>query len=196
MLRRSRDSNRISDLSTIKTAINIYLEDLSIASSTSISMGTVGTCYVQYVGVASPTNIYEFPTSAASETTTPTAYTSSGNSQCTQWFTSQTATKWVASSTRSVNSVNGWIPINLSLVSAGNPIGQWPADPASDVGANAPGNPNAANLYFYIPGANNQYKLATKMESVIYSQGGQNDVESNDGGIDQFMYEQGSNLTL
>jgi prepilin-type N-terminal cleavage/methylation domain-containing protein len=196
MLRRSRDSNRISDLATIKSAISLYLEDLSISSSTSISMGTAGTCYVEYTGATSPTNIYEFPASASNENATPTAYTSAGNSQCAQWFSTQTATAWTARNSRSVNSTSGWIPVNLSLISTGAPIGQWPVDPANDFGAASPGEQNATNLYFYIPGSNNQYKLAAKMESTQYSYIGPSDLESTDGGSNQFMYEQGSNLAL
>ena len=199
MLRRSRDSNRISDFATIKSAINLYLQDLSISSSTSISMGTQGTCYIQYIGSA-PTSVFEFATSSASEASTTVAYTVNATSVfpggCGEWFNSATPATNAPNRSTSRSVSAGWIPINLTLISTGAPIGQWPADPASDVGSVAAGNPAASNLYFYIPGSNNQYKLAAKLESVQYSQGGTSDLESSDGGDDQFMYEQGSNLAL
>lgn len=195
MLRRSRDSNRISDLATIETAINLYLENLAISSSSAIAMGTQGTCYMEYSGNTVPTTFYEFATSSASESSSTVAMTVAGSAGCL-WFNSQVNNGIITSSSRSVNSANGWIPINLSLVSTGAPIGQWPVDPAYSVGTPGNGNGDAGHFYTYIPGPNNQYKLAAKMESTLYSYGGTSDVESTDGGIDQFMYEQGSNLTL
>ena len=73
LLRKSRDSNRISDLSIAVAAINLYLTDVS---STYIGSSTV--CYVQQsIGgtmVSGTTNIYEFAsntTEAASLVTYP-----------------------------------------------------------------------------------------------------------------------------
>jgi hypothetical protein len=110
------------------------------------------------------------------------------------WFNSQTVTTTPSSSR---NTASGWIPIDLTKISSGAPIGQWPVDPASDAGALASGPVSAGNIYFYIPGqTNNQYKLAAKMESANYSASGTTDVESTDGGVDQFMYEVGSGLQL
>ncbi len=191
MLRRSRDSNRVSDLSVIRTAIGLYLADVSTTA-----MGTAGTPYLQYVGASAPATFYEFATSSGSEASTTTAYSITSTTSTLQWFNSQTAAP-IISTSRSVNSTSGWIPINLSLISTGAPIGQWPADPAWGVGALAAGNSNAGHFYSYIPGSsNNAYKLAAKMESVLYSNSGSSDQESTDGGVDNFMYEQGTNLAL
>lgn len=40
------------------------------------------------------------------------------------------------------------------------------------------------------------YKLSAFMESSKYSTTGSNDVETNDGGNNNYVYEQGSNLSL
>jgi prepilin-type N-terminal cleavage/methylation domain-containing protein len=47
LLKQARDSNRISDLNTIKSGLSVYLSDVS-----SPSLGTAGTCYIS----ASSTN--------------------------------------------------------------------------------------------------------------------------------------------
>ena len=196
MLRRSRDSNRTSDLSIIKTAISLYLADVS-----STGMGTAGTCYLEYTG-ATPigSNIYEFQATTTVATGSITAYAAAlgTGAACSPW--SSTAGATLASSSRSVNSTTGWIPLNLSLISSGAPIGQWPADPAYSAGSacsTAPCNANAGHFYSYIAtSTNNGYKLAAKMESALYSQGGTSDLESTDGGTDVDMYEQGTNLAL
>ncbi len=191
LLRRSRDSNRISDLSMIQTAISLYLADVS-----STSMGTAATCYLQYAGASAPATVYEFPNAVTNENGALTGYTVTATTTCAQWFTSQTATT-IASSSRAVNSTSGWIPINLSLISSGAPIREWPADPAYSAGATGSGNANAGHFYSYIPGStNNSYKVAAKMESSLYSYGGTSDEESTDGGSDPAIYEQGSNLAL
>ncbi len=41
LLKQARDSNRISDLNTIKSALSVYLADVS-----SVSLGTSGVCYM------------------------------------------------------------------------------------------------------------------------------------------------------
>lgn len=186
MMRRARDSNRASDLGMIKTAISLYLADASTTS-----MGNYGTCYYQYSGASAPANVFEFATTT-SEVSTTTPYTGTGTA-CSQWSLTASSTA-VPSSSRSVS--NGWIPINLSVMSSGAPIGQWPVDPSYGPGVSASGNASAGHFYSYIPGqTNNSYKIAAKMESVMYSNGGSGDLESTDGGIDPFMYEQGTNVS-
>ena len=194
MLRRSRDSNRISDLSIIKTAISLYLADVSTTS-----MGTAATCYLQYAGTMPGSGgIYEFASTTYGTGGMLVNYASTSQ-MCYQWFSSQTAVA-VTSTNRTVSGTSGWIPIQLSNISSGAPIGQWPVDPAYSAGVTcntAPCNASAGKFYSYIPGSsNNQYKLAAKMESVLYSASGTSDVEGTDGGTDPQMYEQGTNLSL
>ena len=202
MLRRSRDSNRASDLSIIKTSLSLYLADVS-----STFMGTSTYCYLGYTSGAAPTTVYEFASTSPESSGNVIAQLSSATTTpCQQWSSTAVASVagFVASSSRAVAGVGlvgtGWIPVNLSNISSGAPIGQWPADPAYSVGAACTGpgcNSSAGHFYSYIPGAsNNSYKLAAKMESALYSQGGSGDLESTDGGTDQDMYEQGTLLSL
>lgn len=69
LLRQSRDSNRISDLATIKSAISLFLADGQATSTT--SLGTARTCYMY--GSPAP------------------------SSSCLTWFATQTATSGIAS---------------------------------------------------------------------------------------------------
>jgi hypothetical protein len=198
MLRRSRDSNRASDLSIIKTAISLYLADVS---TTSMGATSPSTCYIEYSGGTPPTTVQEFPNASTSEAGPVWQYTIATAVACTQWFQTATLNPATTSAGRSVSTgavATSWIPINLSLISSGAPIGQWPADPAYSAGTSG-GTGNAAAGHFYSYTAtttNNGYKLAAKMESTLYSEGGTGDLESTDGGIDPSMYEQGTNLAL
>jgi prepilin-type N-terminal cleavage/methylation domain-containing protein len=185
MLRRSRDSNRMSDLGVIKTAIALYLADVSTTN-----MGTPGICYMQ---PSIPATVYEF-TNSQLNTATATAATT-----CATWFSSN-STAFTVGGGRAVNTgvtSTSWIPINLSLISSGAPIGQWPVDPQPGAGSPAAGNSNAGHFYSFVTtSTNNGYKLAAKMESANYSASGTSDVESTDGGTNVNMFETGSNLSL
>jgi len=188
MLRRSRDADRASDLSIIKTSISLYLADVSTTN-----MGTAGTCYIEYSGASAPANtngVYEFATSTTALSGTATAVPD----DCSYWDLTDASVANVSSS-RVVS--GGWIPLNLNGISSGPPIGQWPVDPSYSIGANLAGNGNGGHFYSYIAtSTNNAYKVTAKMESALYSQGGVGDFESSDGGVDNNIYEQGTNLSL
>ena len=169
LLAESRDSNRISDFSTLKDAIAIYQADVS-----STNMGTAATVYQAYSGTALTT-------------ATLISTTSSG------WgYLSGDATAVSATSTRGVNGTStGWLPMNFGAISSGAPFGLLPVDPLG-TGTNT----NCANtspcLYTYAATSTGQYKLAAKMESSKYQNGGSSDVETGDGGNSSTTYEQGS----
>jgi prepilin-type N-terminal cleavage/methylation domain-containing protein len=168
LLRQSRDSNRISDLSVTKSAISFYL-----ASVTSPVLGVSGTCYQD------------------AATTTAGAVTV-GTSTCGTWF-SQASTTSAYSSSTAVDGT-GWIPIAFSTTTAGNaiaggsPLGSLPHDPVNNDGV---------HFYSYEASTtSNQFKLDAHMESQKYGFGGSNDVVSTDGGIDPNSYEVGTNLKM
>lgn len=71
LLRQSRDSNRISDLSVTKSAISFYL-----ASVTVPSLGTYGTCYVD---VSNGTTTCKWFATATSTIVSSTSRTVDGN---------------------------------------------------------------------------------------------------------------------
>ena len=109
LLRQARDSNRVSDLATLKSAISLYLSD--VASPSIITAST--DCFM----------------SAA--TTTATA-TNCGNS-----FVGRTtmATSSATAGGLAVTGV-GWIPVNFGSISSGAPLGNLPMDPTNS-GVNA-----------------------------------------------------------
>lgn len=105
LLRQARDSNRISDLNTLKSAIALFLADVTTSSA---ALGIPGTCY---------------ESATQGETT--------GTSSCLTWFVA--ATVGVESSTTPAQvDGSGWIPVNFTAISAGAPIGSLPVDPTSD----------------------------------------------------------------
>ncbi|MBI2025123.1 MAG: type II secretion system protein [Candidatus Harrisonbacteria bacterium] len=83
----------------------------------------------------------------------------------------------------------GWVFANLSLTTGGSPISALPRDPVND----------ATNNYQYscgneVNGISTTFEINANMQSLRYSTGGGDDVESNtsDGGNDDNSYEIGN----
>ena len=169
LLAQARDSNRISDFATLKSALALYGTDVS--SSTPMN-GTTG----DFGGGA-----YALYTQTGAVTTTSTYETAAST---TWWGFAGGETAVTTTASRSVNGT-GWIPVNLSAISSGAPISVLPVDPVNSV----------LNVYVYAA-TTTYFKLATKMESTKYQPGSPNDVESTDGGNSSTTYEQGSMLSL
>lgn len=168
LLRQSRDSNRISDLSVTKSAIAFYLASVSSPNLASSSAG-YNEAYYSNAGAPSLTTA------------------SSG-------FSSITSANVTGSAAYAVNST-GWIPINFNQITAGgSPLASLPHDPVNASSSLDPyGDPL---LYGYAASSSLVFKLTAHMESAKYDDGGPNDVESTDGGNSNYTYEQGTNLTM
>lgn len=173
LLRQARDSNRISDFATIKSALALYSTD--VATTTSMDAATSTSSTVGLLYSASP----GVPTFAST-----TYY---GGSATGTWgfATSSAYTAIVTGTVRLVNGT-GWIPVNLTAISSGAPLGVWPVDPV---------NTGTSSAYIYAANTTS-WKIDTHMESAKYITNGPSDVETPDGGTSVYVYEQGSNLGL
>jgi len=107
LLAQSRDANRLSDLATINSAVNLYLTDQSGASG--FSLGNASSVYLSLPDTSSSCANLGLPT------TSPSGI----NYACV-----------VSTSSRNTNST-GWLPVNFSLISAGSPLGSLPIDPTN-----------------------------------------------------------------
>ncbi|HEX4104136.1 MAG TPA: type II secretion system protein [Candidatus Paceibacterota bacterium] len=185
LLRQSRDSNRLSDMATYKSAISLYLADQS-----SPSLGASGTCYVSVA-----TGTFAVPNSSSSPTWSGTATTS-----CALWMVTTITS---ASTTRGILGTNGWVPVNFNAISSGSPIGQEPIDPVNQVGtttncsySGGSGNPSNCGLFYsYDESGGTTFKTAAFMESGKYS-ASSTGVEGTDGGNSINVYESGTNPAL
>jgi prepilin-type N-terminal cleavage/methylation domain-containing protein len=169
MLRRSRDSNRLSDMTTLSTAISHYQTDQSIVSGA----GSLGNANTVYVSLPDP------------------AATTSAGSNCSSLglLTLPAGYTYQCSSPQSFRKTNGqgWIPVNFSSITTGSPLGQLPIDPI---------NSSSSRLYYTYTTNGTQFETTAVMESANYGLGGANDQISNDGGTLASVYEKGSKLGL
>src|SRR5690348_5619117 len=109
LLRQARDSNRVSDMATLKSAIALFQAD--VATSSVNALGTYGTLYLD---------------SAAQISATTTDYI--GNTATAWGFATTSVTATSGSNSRAVDGT-GWIKVNLTAISSGAPIGNLPVDP-------------------------------------------------------------------
>ena len=176
LLAQARDSQRMSDLATLKSAISLYLADVSTSSAN--------------CGLGSSTVVYVSDANATSgASTTMVVYNS--NILGSGAFPSMTGASIATSSTSGNINGTGWIPINFSAISSGAPLGREPVDPTNQITA------SNAFTYGYANGSSCTFKLTAHMESSRYeAPNGSNNVESTDGGDSSTTYETGTNLNL
>ena len=110
MLRRGRDSNRLSDLSVFQSAMNMYTQDRAITGSSLV----LGTSSVVYVSIPDPA-----------------ASTSAGSDCSTLGFRAGGAYHCAGPAFFRRTDGTGWIPVNLSSITTGSPLGQLPTDPTN-----------------------------------------------------------------
>ena len=110
LLKQARDSNRLSDISTINTSLNLFAAD--------VTGGFMGTSTIIYVSLPSTS-----PTCA--NLGLPTLATSSYIYNC---VTAQNLRK---------TDGTGWIPVNFQRISSNSPISQLPIDPQNTTTTNS-----------------------------------------------------------
>ncbi len=104
MLRQARDSQRVSDMATLKSAVSLYLADITNPAAN--GLGASSTCYASNA-VAAMT------------------------SGCGGRMTASTVVTSTAANAASTTG-GGWIPINFGAISSGSPVGSLPIDPVNN----------------------------------------------------------------
>lgn len=182
LLRQARDSTRISDLGTIKSALALYLADVSGGN---YDIGNGANCYVH--------------SAAANYTATNCGYAAGATAIRFGSSTAATTAYNVTSSVVTNVGGGGWLPVKFTLISSGAPVSALPVDPAASI---------ATNLYYaYRPGGANgatcttgntcvEYELNANMESSKFGRTGSSDVETGDGGNDANLFEVGTSSGL
>jgi type II secretory pathway pseudopilin PulG len=158
LLARSRDAQRIADIDALKKAVSLYLTDV-----TTPNIGDPSLCY--------GTGVYQDEVSCVPDTLSIDRFDDPGYA--------------ILDNGRDVNG-NGWLPVNLTQISSGSPLGQLPLDPIND----------DTYFYAYRPSATRTFEFNAAFESAKFRNGGSSDLESTDSGTDPNLYETGTALNL
>lgn len=172
ILAETRDGQRLNDLSTLQSAISLYL-----ANSSNPLMSFRGQCSTQCF--THNTGVTNAGCQGAGASARHSATANGG------------ATKNAAASSTAARTVDGlgWLPVEFSGISGGAPFSVLPIDPTN------------STTYFYTYACAQTartFELNAKMESTRYQQNGSGDVESNtkDGGDIGTLYEIGNDPGL
>lgn len=168
-LKKSRDTQRMTDLSTLKTAIGLYLAN-----------------------VTSPDLSHDVTDNArCANGTTPTVFYSG---TVTDALVAGIASKDAGAGSGSVDG-NGWLPIDLTAISSGAPISNYPLDPVNNAAnglSTAAAITDEALVYRYECDATGlTYEVDANLESTELSV-----KEGSDGGNNDFLYEVGTKLNI
>ncbi|HUC01424.1 MAG TPA: LamG-like jellyroll fold domain-containing protein [Candidatus Paceibacterota bacterium] len=139
LLRQSRDANRLSDLATLSSAVNLYNTDQS--GNPSYFLGNVSS---SYLSIPDPTATSTNQCQGLGMGATPGSYLYG----CS------------ASSTYRAVSSQGWLPVNFSTLTAGSPISSLPVDPV---------NQTSSGLYYTYNTNGTVYDLSAFTESQKYA---------------------------
>jgi len=174
LLRQARDTTRISDLDTLRSALSLYLADVA-----PIDLGVTTTCYTS---IEDGTDITAMQAVGVVE-------------DCANRFSGTTVIALIVDSGATARQVNGtgWIPVDLTDISSGAPISALPVDP---VQPNTPGADQTVitDDFFYAYGADSTdgtFEINTRLESAKFA-----DNDANDGGDNDDLYEVGTNPGL
>jgi prepilin-type N-terminal cleavage/methylation domain-containing protein len=186
-LKKSRDTQRMSDLATIKTALGVYSAFASTVYMGGAAANTAckGSTSDDSSYAASDKIFYSVPTSGTSITDT----TLDGGS------TSIPAAGQVAVATSSgLVDGNGWLPVNLTGLTGGSPISNWPVDPTNTVASGA-AVASTDLVYRYVCSEETlKYEIDAQLESTSYTS--TDNRKAKDGGNNSNFYEVGTDLTL
>ncbi len=179
-LKKSRDSQRLSDLSTMKTAIALYL-----TSTTTPYLGAAT------AGALNNTNCKATP-SAATAKVMYSLVSTSAITDTTLDAASASAAVQVA--TPSLTNGAGWIPVMFDNLTGGSPISNMPLDPVNTV--TALGAVASTDLvYRYACSVTPlAFELGAQLESIAYTS--TDNKKSTDGGNNDNYYEVGTNLRI
>ncbi|MEK7087647.1 MAG: type II secretion system protein [Patescibacteria group bacterium] len=186
-LRKARDSQRISDLSTIKTALGIYL----VSKKTPQLDGVSGTVNDKCVGGATPTLFYSVP-AITGQIITDITFASGA------FATSSQATS--IATVGIPDGSSGWIKTNLNSLSGGSPISNFPIDPTNDVttGTSTVSVVNSSALVYRFACKKSPlgFEVNATLESDAYTLSTEEDLDAKDGGNNAAYYEAGTDLTI
>jgi prepilin-type N-terminal cleavage/methylation domain-containing protein len=182
-LRKSRDTQRMSDLATLKTALGLYLTTVGGVNGPFLTGANNDRC----IGGAGVDTVF-YSTTLDTDTTVAGALAAVGSIDTT-------------------TAGSGWLPVNLGNIAGGSPISNLPLDPANTLinssgvagttASTAGAITNDALVYRYACSTTNlTFEINAKLESTAFGTAGEDDKGAKDGGDNTRLYEVGTAVNI
>lgn len=187
-LRKARDSQRMSDLSTLKTALGIYITSTSTpylagVNNTACKSGSGGGAYT----TTEDKIYYSYPSDSPGGAISDLIVDSTT-------FSANYGPTQVTNVNFTLIDGNGWIPVNLESLTSGSPISNLPIDPINTI-SNLNTLASTDLVYRYACNATNlTFEINAQLESDAYTL--TDDKRKKDGGNNTNLYEIGTNLKI
>ena len=191
-IRKARDTQRISDLSTLKTAISLYTSSVPTPQLDGTAGIANALCQPTTAGTYSSGAIwYSWPSDSPGDDISDVTLDGGGaNAVATQ----------TANASLGLVSGSGWIKINFGNIVGGSPISNLPIDPTNTIADEA--NVQSTDLVYrygcFEP--NLSFEVNAQLESTAFTSDdtstGAIDKRKKDGGNSDLMYESGTDLAI
>ncbi|OHB20431.1 MAG: hypothetical protein A2939_04465 [Parcubacteria group bacterium RIFCSPLOWO2_01_FULL_48_18] len=180
-LKKSRDAQRLSDLATVKTALGLYL--ISTSTIQLDNQSGMPTCKNS---TGNKTLYLSYSSDAPGATSTDGSLDSPNATSSQKAFINLGLTNG-----------NGWIPINLSQLTGGAPISNFPVDPLNRI-ADVANVTSTDTVYRYMCDEDDStFEVNADLESIAYETANSVDnKEEVDGGNNRYMLEVGNKLDI
>jgi len=184
-LKKSRDAQRISDLSTIKTALGLYMTSVPSPLLGGAGNAACKTTPATAWGASTFKIYYSYPSNA------PGAAITDAN------LDGATAAGVVSQTTAanlSLANGSGWIPVDFTAIAGGSPISNIPVDPINTIAAVGTVTSNDLVYRYGCSVTPLAYEIDAQLESDAYKT--TDDKRASDGGDSALYYETGTNLNI
>lgn len=186
-LKRSRDAQRISDLTTLKSAVSLYLT--ATTSSTIYLAGAASNdgCKDSTSYGSGDKIYYSYPSSSPGASITDS--TLDGGSA------SVPASVQAANTDLRKVDATGWLPVQLSGIRGGSPVSSLPVDPTNTIASVASVVYTDLVYRYACDASDTTFEFNANLESSTYTTSPDNR-EADDGGNESTLYEIGTKLTI
>jgi len=192
-LKKSRDTQRISDLNTLKTSLGIYL---STVNAPDLDAGIAGHCFT----VPSNTNAVISYSAQIADVACTGAVTAGSDVTSSGAFSLTDHCRYVGATGAAATDGTGWVPVNLGTIAGGSPISSLPLDPVNTVAA--PTAPVSTDLVYRYACQNlsaggkpaSVFEIDAQLESDAFTVA--KDMRASDGGDNAGYYEVGTSVKL
>ncbi len=191
-LAQARDAQRLSDLSTLKSALSLYMTTVN-----PVDLDTdAATCFGDVVTNA----LISYSSTNADPGACATVLTPGAGADASGDFAVDSCRSTTSSS---LVGGTGWVPVNFNNITGGTPLSNLPLDPTNTALDTTPTVADYMYRYICQQGTVDgtkptpAFELAAVLESTKYAGASPNqDLDANDGGDNTAYYEIGTTLTI